>query len=1339
MSLSTRLGSAIGNALGSFKQAFTVSAGVSSVSRPKFLSAWAEERQWQGGVAGPDQVTELAQRRAVVNSWCYSAITMVMRQISASNFRVMKYVDVDNDPIDIPNHPLERLLRQPNPWIGRAFMWQYSTAWLELDGNFYWFLNVDPNDRRHVYEIWPLPSNRMEVVPGDASRFIDKYKYHAKGQDFEIASEYIVHVRLPNPFDLFRGLSPLAALMLSIDSDQAMARWNGMFFGRDNVMPSAIINLSTGDPNVIPDPSDVDRLKADLREEYVASARKTLITTANTIAVEQLGWNMRELDFIQGRSFTQKEIFTGFGVPMGLIDPNATEASAQTADRLFKEGTIWPTLVLIAEQLTSELVAPFYGDDLEAAFSDIRPTDRAAALQEVGAGQNYLLIDEIRHRYWGLSPLPDGRGQRTAGEPSESQDVSSLIPLITQDTIRHNPNNLLPGSASTASTPSLPGRLYPQESTPSQPLLPAPATNEVPKAITPAYWDDLRKWRNKAVSNFKAGKSVRFDFDIPSLPDDLALEVVSGLSTAKSVDDVYNAFEVEPWKRSPRAWSQFEELLHRVLSGVLRDESARIASEIEQSGAGAVDDPTTWLEHRQKLAQSVEPIIQDVAQRGVELAKRRVANVPGQEVNWNLVNQQVADWARSYAYDLVGGLTDTTRQELTDAVSKWTASGEPLQKLVDWVQGIQALDETTGQYVGAFSPARARMIATTEATRVFAEGNNQAWSSSGVHPAVFVPPGHVQCILPGNEVVAPGRIAAAAKSFYIGRCVEIILANGRKLSVTENHPILTVRGWIPAQFLREGDDVISTSFGERIARAIDPDNDHRPMMIEQVFDSLVKDKSMLSVRVPVSSEDFHGDGGSVHGNIEVVYVNCFLDRDVQRSVSQKFSKDDFSFGGPFDTPIVGVGEVNSLGERDFSSKSSLMGRRDSRFSLFGSHVFPSRIHGFGDSPWFDSQPDQSQAKGTSVDSQLLRQRHLSFARQVSIDEGLWNVEPVTTRPVLVDLSPFEKSDNGLDIDPALASKFCNKFTSQITTNQIISIRQFDFSGHVYDLQVDGFELYICNGVVVKNCRCYLQPYQAPDGSWVTVWYTVRDDHVCVIPFSTPWGMRKGCKAMHLVVVSDGPYGGMRIDEFGGSKALVPYESFDDDGHNGHHERKIDLISEYQSLKDSIDLTKREIEEDRKRIVLELRSVLDEVAHRMKAQNESDRMAWMNSLVVKSLGDTTEARSLVRDLMVAMGNMKAPAPVAPVVNVYNQVEPTPIQNDVDVDVNVQPTPIEMTNQVNVQPTPVEVINHNQVSVEPTPIQISNVVEVPKQKPRVRHVVRNADQLITDVVDEPLDEE
>jgi HK97 family phage portal protein len=492
--LDKTLGS-IGRAAGTFAGEFSKARhGLSE--RPAFLDAWARSEQWKGGQNWSDPA---AQMRAMTNSWLFMAIDLIAREVGSAPFQVTRQAGLDDDAEQIVNHPLERLMRRPNAYMGGGFFWQYSTAWYLLDGNFYWFVAQDETGQ--VAELWPLPAAQVQVWPGDGERFVDHYKYFVQGVEYDLPAEYVVHVMRPNPFDIYRGLSPLTAAMLPVDADNAMARWNGSFFGQDNVMPSAIINLSSGDTNKPINPKDAAALKADLQRDYQATSRKTAITTANGVQAVLLGWNAKDMDFLAGRQFTKEEIWDIYGIPPGMLDPNATEANAVVAERVFKNN-VWGTLALFGEQITAELAIPFYGPNLQAGWADIRPANRTQELAEDAQARATLTIDERRAKFWKAAPLPDGRGALTELE----------------------------------ATPAAPGMPDAPEMLP----VPGPLPSAAPPAAKAAQFKELRAWREKALRAAREGKSATFTST--TLPPETVARILAGLAGAQTPNDVKVVF-----------------------------------------------------------------------------------------------------------------------------------------------------------------------------------------------------------------------------------------------------------------------------------------------------------------------------------------------------------------------------------------------------------------------------------------------------------------------------------------------------------------------------------------------------------------------------------------------------------------------------------------------------------------------------------------------------------------------------------------------------------------------------------------------------------------------------
>lgn len=110
--------------------------------------------------------------------------------------------------------------------------------------------------------------------------------------------------------------------------------------------------------------------------------------------------------------------------------------------------------------------------------------------------------------------------------------------------------------------------------------------------------------------------------------------------------------------------------------------------------------------------------LQDSVDLGVSVAVEQLAGV-GMGFDWTLANTAAAEWASRYSYELVGGITETTRARLAAAVSEWVNNGDPLPRLIREITPI-------------FGRDRAALIAATEVTRAYSEGTYIGYRESGV-------------------------------------------------------------------------------------------------------------------------------------------------------------------------------------------------------------------------------------------------------------------------------------------------------------------------------------------------------------------------------------------------------------------------------------------------------------------------------------------------------------------------------------------------------------------------------------------------------------------------------
>ena len=133
-------------------------------------------------------------------------------------------------------------------------------------------------------------------------------------------------------------------------------------------------------------------------------------------------------------------------------------------------------------------------------------------------------------------------------------------------------------------------------------------------------------------------------------------------------------------------------------------------------------DPRTtpfWNAERDALWNSVAELAMRSLAAGTTGGELLLPEPVRQLVAWDVLNQAAVDYLHWYRLNTVTGISDTTAKRAIAAIDKWMEAGEPLPVL-------------TARLESVFGAPRAKMIGTTEVTRLYARGNQMAWQASGV-------------------------------------------------------------------------------------------------------------------------------------------------------------------------------------------------------------------------------------------------------------------------------------------------------------------------------------------------------------------------------------------------------------------------------------------------------------------------------------------------------------------------------------------------------------------------------------------------------------------------------
>lgn len=293
----------------------------------------------------------------------------------------------EEDQTAVTSHAALDLLRKPNPWMPYQEFIETTQQHVDLTGEGWWVLvrsSLIP--MAGPLEMWPVRPDRMEPVP-DPQKFLIGYVYTSPdGEKVPLGVDDVIQIRMPNPMDVYRGLGPVQALLVDLDSARYTAEWNRNFF-KNSAEPGGIIKVPTRLSE-----SEFDELQERWSEQHkgVANAHRVAI-------LEGMEWvdrkfTMRDMQFADLRKLSRDQILEGFGFPKVML--GATDgvnlANAMAGEYMFSKWLISTRLDRIKGAINNDLL-PLFGStatDIKWRYESPVPEDEAAENAELTAKVN---------------------------------------------------------------------------------------------------------------------------------------------------------------------------------------------------------------------------------------------------------------------------------------------------------------------------------------------------------------------------------------------------------------------------------------------------------------------------------------------------------------------------------------------------------------------------------------------------------------------------------------------------------------------------------------------------------------------------------------------------------------------------------------------------------------------------------------------------------------------------------------------------------------------------------------------------------------------------------------
>jgi HK97 family phage portal protein len=277
--------------------------------------------------------------------WVYRAINALAEQVSNMPFRFSTTTSAGEQLIT--TGPLVDFYNRPHPHINRFQYWELRVIWLMLRGECFRIPIFDSGGLGQsalprLKAVVILDPARFQHIVQDNQlmgwRYID-YSRNSPLSSQVFLPEEVWHEKLPNPFDFWRGMSPLAVAATAAGTDHAASLFMKGIMENNGEAGTVIRTAEQLDPE------QREQLLAALRERKrrVGMAdRPVLLWAGAEVVTPKLASS--DVQFLANRKFSCTEICAAFGVPEEIITTtNAAKYDVMAGARLnFIENRVVP-------------------------------------------------------------------------------------------------------------------------------------------------------------------------------------------------------------------------------------------------------------------------------------------------------------------------------------------------------------------------------------------------------------------------------------------------------------------------------------------------------------------------------------------------------------------------------------------------------------------------------------------------------------------------------------------------------------------------------------------------------------------------------------------------------------------------------------------------------------------------------------------------------------------------------------------------------------------------------------------------------------------------------------
>jgi len=323
--------------------------------------------------------------------WVFACVSRIASAVAETNWRLYKVNETNKEKEEIINHPVLQLFDFVNEYTTGLEMMEQTQTFIDLLGEAFWLIIRDRANR--PAELWAINPNKIKVVP-HSKDYIAGYVYVNGQEKIPLEKSEVIHIKLPNPNNPYRGQSPIASIMSDIEAEKFSSQYNKSFF-QNSAEPSGVINFE----GTLTD-SQYERLRYQWNEQHQGVSRSHKVAILEGGATWQgKTVNQRDMQFKDLRLMNRDVILGAYGMPLHIlgISESVNRANAEASEYTFSRWVLKPRLHRIRAKLNEQFI-PMFGENLYFDYDSPVPEDvqRNLSVADTGFKSGYITRNEAR-------------------------------------------------------------------------------------------------------------------------------------------------------------------------------------------------------------------------------------------------------------------------------------------------------------------------------------------------------------------------------------------------------------------------------------------------------------------------------------------------------------------------------------------------------------------------------------------------------------------------------------------------------------------------------------------------------------------------------------------------------------------------------------------------------------------------------------------------------------------------------------------------------------------------------------------------------------------------------